>query len=97
MLLKVPPERKKIKERTLTETEIETLFDAAAKVVEQAPTSHKKIQAQRNQLILELFYYGAIRVGESSLTWATLHQSGRQGRQGARCSHTNRTLPIPSS
>ncbi|MEH1826720.1 MAG: tyrosine-type recombinase/integrase [Nostoc sp.] len=97
MLLKVPPERKKIKERTLTETEIEILFDASAQIVEQAPTPHKKIQAQRNQLILELFYYGAIRVGESGLTWATMHsnQSGLPYIKVVGKGDKERDVPIP--
>ncbi|MBD2302302.1 tyrosine-type recombinase/integrase [Nostoc sp. FACHB-190] len=79
MLLKVPTERKKIKERTLSETEIEMMSDAALLAVSQAKTQHKKILAQRNQLVFELFYCGGFRVGEvATLTWSSvyLNQSG---------------------
>jgi integrase/recombinase XerD len=79
MLLKVPAERKKIKERTLSETEIEMMSDAAIQAVSQAKTQHKKILSQRNQLVFELLYCGGFRVGEvATLTWGAIHlnQSG---------------------
>jgi site-specific recombinase XerD len=79
MLLKVPAERKKIKERTLNETEIEMMSDAAILAISDAKTPTKKIQAQRNYLVFELFYCGGFRVGEvTTLTWSAIHlnQSG---------------------
>lgn len=79
MLLKVPAERKKIKERTLSVTEIEMMSDAAVLAISDAVTPPKKIQAQRNYLIFELFYCGGFRVGEvATLTWSAiyLNQSG---------------------
>lgn len=79
MLLKVPAERKKIKERTLGVTEIEMMSDAAILAISDAKTPQKKIQAQRNYLVFELFYCGGFRVGEvATLTWGAIHlnQSG---------------------
>lgn len=79
MLLKVPAERKKIKERTLSVTEIEMMSDAAVLAISGAKTPQKKIQAQRNYLVFELFYCGGFRVGEvATLTWNAIHlnQSG---------------------
>ena len=79
MLLKVPAERKKIKERTLNETEIEMMSDAATLAISDAKTPTKKIQSQRNYLVFELLYCGGFRVGEvTTLTWGAIHlnQSG---------------------
>jgi site-specific recombinase XerD len=74
MLLKVPAERKKIKERTLSVTEIEMMSDAAILAISEAKTEQKKIQAQRNYLVFELFYCGGFRVGEvATLTWSAIH------------------------
>ncbi len=79
MLLKVPAERKKIQERTLSETEIELMSDAASLAIANAKTPHQEVLAQRNLLVFELLYYGGFRVGEvGTLTWNAIHvnQSG---------------------
>jgi site-specific recombinase XerD len=79
MLLKVPAERKKIRERTLSVTEIDMMSDAAVLAIANSKTPLRKIQAQRNFLVFELFYCGGFRVGEvATLTWNAIHlnQSG---------------------